>query len=420
MHKLLIVSGLLFAAGGCKNSNYCAGNPDNNCNEHPGDAPKQIDGMEALDCTVAGCGDSGKVCDPGTKACVECTVTESAACTGTSPVCKNDACTACVANPDCPSNTCEPSGACASADEVAWVALGGTGDCLTQTTACGSIAMARGTTRTIIHVTGHIAEPVAVGPSGTLMIIGDRDGSGNITSGLAYGAGTLLAASGSASVTLVDMELDGLSTATYGVASASTGTIELDHVAIHNTTDYGVYATGGGITIHRGNIHDNKKAGIDLFGATFAIDNTFIVTNGALSSLSLGGVSLSQSHGTLNFSTIANNAGNTAGAKGVACSNVGDTFTSDVVYGNSVGQAGGDCVWTYSDFDTVTGAAPPGSTNMTVSPMFIDGDNGNFHLANGSPMRDMGDPSSTLPIDIDDNARPQGARRDIGADELMP
>ena len=101
MHKLLIVSGLLFAASGCKNGNYCAGNPDNNCNEHPADG-KQSDGMEALDCTVMGCGDSGKVCDATTRACVECTTTESAACTGTSPVCKNDACTACEAATDCP------------------------------------------------------------------------------------------------------------------------------------------------------------------------------------------------------------------------------------------------------------------------------------------------------------------------------
>ncbi|MEO6774892.1 MAG: hypothetical protein ABI467_18110, partial [Kofleriaceae bacterium] len=226
MDKHLIVALALIA--GCKNSNYCAGNPDHNCNEHAVDAPKQIDGMEALDCTVAGCGDTGKVCDTGTKACVECTTTESAACTGDSPVCKSDACTACVVNADCSSHTCEPSGACAVSSEVAWVAVGGAGDCLTEATPCGSIATARSTTpRTIIHVTGRLPETVAVGLNQTLTIIGDRDSSGTATSGLAYGIWTLVGASGSASITLVDMELDGLATATYGVASTSTGTIEL-------------------------------------------------------------------------------------------------------------------------------------------------------------------------------------------------
>ena len=124
MHKLLIVSGFLFAASGCKNGNYCAGNPDNNCNEHAADAQKQIDGMEALDCTVAGCGDSGKVCDSTTKACVECTTTESAACGGTSPVCKNDACTACEASADCASQACLGTGACEDASMVAYATAG--------------------------------------------------------------------------------------------------------------------------------------------------------------------------------------------------------------------------------------------------------------------------------------------------------
>lgn len=42
------------------------------------------------------------------------------------------------------------------------------------------------------------------------------------------------------------------------------------------------------------------------------------------------------------------------------------------------------------------------------------------HLKTASPVKDLADPSATLPVDIDGDTRPQGPRRDMGADEITP
>ncbi len=312
------------------------------------------------------------------------------------------------------------AGACAAAITVGYVVAGALNTECTQAKPCGSIAGARGQGFTVIRVTGHLAEFVLVSSS-ALTIIGDRDSNGAVTSGLTTSAiGTLVTVNGTGNVTLVDMNLDGGTIGTNGVVNTSSGTVELDHCTLQRMTDYGVYSTAGTLHVHRSTIAANKKAGIDLFATSFAIDNSFVVKNGDIASTALGGISLSQSPGTLVFSTIANNFGNTSGSKGVTCDATVNAFTSNVVYGNTNGQVSGACTWTYSDFDTATGSTPSGTGNMTVDPAFVDGNNGNFHLMPTSTLRDMADPSSTLPIDIDGNARPQGNARDIGADELMP
>jgi hypothetical protein len=56
--------------------------------------------------------------------------------------------------------------------------------------------------------------------------------------------------------------------------------------------------------------------------------------------------------------------------------------------------------------------------NLNLDPMFIAALQGNFHLMNGSPCKDAADPASTIPDDIDGDMRPQGPRRDMGADEI--
>jgi len=53
MQKLLIATSLLFTA--CHNPNYCAGNPDNNCNETGGSNDGGIDGNESISCVNTGC-----------------------------------------------------------------------------------------------------------------------------------------------------------------------------------------------------------------------------------------------------------------------------------------------------------------------------------------------------------------------------
>jgi hypothetical protein len=94
----------------------------------------------------------------------------------------------------------------------------------------------------------------------------------------------------------------------------------------------------------------------------------------------------------------------------------------------------------YSNYDSstkvvtsdLTGGGGTGTANLTESnqtnlaPGFVGG--GDFHLAPGSPLIDIGDPAHPSPgdLDIDGDAREIfgedgcGPRRDIGADEFMP
>src|SRR5450432_179917 len=141
MKTLLFIA--VVVSVGCKNPNYCPGNPDQNCNEqNPGDGHPG-DGSNSFDCTAPGMTCASGVCDTMSKQCVDCTTDDTTTCALTAPICRNDKCTACESNMDCPlSNTCLPSGACADAANVAYVQASGSGTTCSKTTPCSTIAFA--------------------------------------------------------------------------------------------------------------------------------------------------------------------------------------------------------------------------------------------------------------------------------------
>jgi hypothetical protein len=66
---------------------------------------------------------------------------------------------------------------------------------------------------------------------------------------------------------------------------------------------------------------------------------------------------------------------------------------------------------------SIVGPTPvPGA--MSTDPLFQDSSTHDYHLASNSPARDAVDAGPAT--DFEGDARPQGARYDIGADEAAP
>jgi hypothetical protein len=59
-----------------------------------------------------------------------------------------------------------------------------------------------------------------------------------------------------------------------------------------------------------------------------------------------------------------------------------------------------------------------GEGNIDTDPLFVDPDNGDFHLSKNSPCKDAGTDAGVY-VDIDGDSRPQGSGFDIGADEIL-
>jgi hypothetical protein len=182
------------------------------------------------------------------------------------------------------------------------------------------------------------------------------------------------------------------------------------------------------LAISQSTVSVNGKGGLSILGAQFDITNNFIVQNGNGQSL-VGGVDFSQIPASgihrFDFNTVAKNMGNDSVNTGVNCGTVATPviFNSNIIYANSVGGTGkqlGGSLMCSASFSDVGPEPASGITNINMDPIFLSVMQNNFHLMANSPAKDAADPAATLVSDFDGDARPQGPRRDIGADEVKP
>lgn len=421
----VILAVTMCLATACKNPDYCAGNPNSDC-RLTWDAPDPKSCKGDGDCMAP-----TAVCDLGaTMTCVQCTTSEPGACSGATPACVNTQCQKCTMHAQCTtSNVCLPDGSCADMAQVAYVAMGGSGSACSKSNPCGTLNDGLSTPRPYVKVTGTVTDTKATTIDGKAVTILADPGAQLSRSN----PGVILQVQNDgADVRIFDLEITGgigAGNAAVSLPNGGAPKLTLTRVKVDGNAGIGVLASSGTLTMSRSIVSNNNGGGVSISGAQFDITNCFIVENGGTAS-ALGGVDISQivtPTGThrLDFNTIAANLGPATVVvnTGVNCTTIGTTlmFDSNIIYGNAVNaggkQLGGSpmCTATYSDVGPDPAA---GATNINVLPMFNALAQGDFHLASTSPCKDAADPAATIPDDIDGDTRPQGPRRDMGADEI--
>ena len=254
--------------------------------------------------------------------------------------------------------------------------------------------------------------------------------------------------------------------------TASSGLLLDGNTFLDNLATYSggaVYFQGGQATIKNNQVRRNTSG--TGGGLWLSSSSSALLANNVVSGNHGGGVYLNAASASLSDNLIYGNSANEAGGVRVQAASI--TLTNNTITGNSAGNSGGaklllsantdtanvynNLIW--SNTATVGGdlyidndgnndlvrsvvnlqnndfnrAKPsglyikrtfpiPASNLNNVDPLFVDAGNGDYHLQPGSPVIDLGnDTAPDLPaIDMDGEARIQGAHVDIGADEFEP
>ena len=412
---------LVFLAG-CKvkNPHFCE-DRDNMLCDMPDAAPMKCQVSD--DCTD----DPDKtVCEA--MECVQCTTADPSACMGTTPVCvtSSHSCQGCKKHSDCPlSDACMPDGSCAAPEAVLYVKQSETNNAsCSKEQKCGDLLGALAVTpktKTIIRVEGTVTSDTVFFMDRDATILGDPT-----TTVLRRTTGDVLAISGSSKVRLYDVTISNAAgNIAINVAMTHTGELELQRCKITNN-GFGIQnASNSLVTVNRSTISLNPDGGIVLAGAIpkFDITNNFIFRNGDENGSIHGGITISGgtagAPARLEFNTIVDNDAIAGGSRsgGVQCTINGFLAPNNLIARNALAgnpaepaQANGGCNFAGS-------IRQIDMTNLNfVEPNTLPYD---YHVTTSNIAIDMAT-TGTVMFDVDGEARPNGAARDIGADELYP
>ena len=417
-HLMLVV--LAVTMSGCQEqaSNYCEDAPFHNCQDlidAPIDAPTSCS-------SNASCTAPLGVCDvTGSKTCVECTATDSAACVGVEPVCGVDqACRACTAHSECTSDVCLPDGSCAAEGDVAYVnGSAGTGSACTKAAPCKTVTAAVATPKTVIKVTGPVNDRVTIGRAVKIFAAPNAELSST-------GNGTLLTTTGTAIVEVYDLTIANASGVNvgYGVQVGANTTFAMTRGKITGCREAGLTASGGTVTVTGATVSGNTGGGLSITNSNFKLVNNFIVENGnaAAGGSLFGGVTVGSTatDNVFEQNTVAFNH-SLLGNPGATCSAVASFHGKrNIITSNNLGltfpaaQSSG-C----ADIESYTAAGTDANDLKfaAISPAPL-----NFHLTAASPatVKDVPGLTTCPGVDIDGNARPVNTFCDLGADEYKP
>jgi hypothetical protein len=416
---LILVASAHLGACSKTNPNYCENNPEHNCSL---DAAVGPDGPATCS-GPSDCGDPMRpVCDDTSETCVPCKGADLGSCGGTTPLCSaTNECRACTANPDCPSNACMPDGSCADPAKVLYAAASSGATTCTMSDRCSldqAVTLADSIRKIIVLDPGTYSTNGALAIGKELTLVGR--GAQIVRGGAGTGPVMSVTTGGNLGVYFIKVTQGSDPTLGHGI-TCSSATLVARGVTVYGNAANGINTVNCNVTIDRSTIYDNDDGGIFVKGSTttpFTITNNVIYINGDNATSYFGGVKIeipTPMNSRLEFNTIVDNeafsgAGNSGG---IVCTNF--TTTNNIIAHNFVGTTTND-----TSTQIIPGCVHGSSkVQSTVDGLAFKNAALPYDLRIGvdSVAKDASTTVSDVTIDLEGDARPQHAAKDIGADE---